>query len=530
MADPCHAPKMLSDAALTDERVLVLPVTRRDGEVTCSLLEQAGVKCIVCPDLENMAAEIPLGVGALMLTEAVLARPQMQTLLAVLRSQPAWSDVPVVALIRDHQAPVAGLRVLELLGNVTVLDRPVSTRSMISAIQSALRDRRKQYRIRDQLMEQARAEQALVKADQRKDEFLATLAHELRNPLAPIRAGLHLLSKTQGDPLKAQRLHEIMDRQMGQMVKLIDELLEVSRISTGKLVLLKERVDMREVVSMALEGSQPFIDAAQHRLEVRLLDEPAWVYGDPSRLAQVVSNLVNNASKYTPNGGRIDVVLAKEGDEVVVSVEDSGVGIPANMLAHVFDMFAQVNRTLDRAQGGLGIGLALVRRLMELHGGSVQAESPGQDRGSRFTIRMPMLSADARDEAATPPEAPELSIRKNVRVLIVDDNADAAETLAMLLEAHGHQTRREFSAPAGLRAADEFHPEAVFCDIEMAGMNGYEVATRLRRDPQHAAAVLVAVTGRGTEEDRRRSLGAGFDLHLTKPVSYEAVEQALVRL
>jgi len=521
---------MLSDAALIDERVLVLPVTRRDGEVTCALLERAGVECIVCSDLEGMAAEVPLGVGALMLTEAALAQPQMQTLLAVLRSQPAWSDVPVVMLIRDHQSPVAGLRVLELLGNLTVLDRPVSTRSMISAIQSALRDRRKQYRIRDQLMEQARAEQALVKADQRKDEFLATLAHELRNPLAPIRAGLHLLSKMPGDTEKVHRLHEIMDRQMGQMVKLIDELLEVSRISTGKLVLLKERVDMRDVVGMALEGSQPFIEAAQHRLDVRLLDEPVWVYGDPSRLAQVVSNLLNNACKYTPNGGRIDVVLAKQGGEAVVSVEDSGVGIPADMLAQVFDMFAQINRTLDRAQGGLGIGLSLVRRLMELHGGFVQAESPGQDRGSRFTIRLPMLAVDSRDEVAAPFKVPELSIKKNVRVLIVDDNADAAETLAMLLEAHGHQTRREFSASAGLRAADEFHPEAVFCDIEMAGMNGYEVATRLRRDPRHAAAVLVAVTGRGTEEDRRRSLRAGFDLHLTKPVSYEAVEQALVRL
>ncbi len=521
---------MLPDAKPHDERVLVLPVTRRDGEVTCELLERAGVACVVCKDLAGMAAEVDHGVGALMLTEAALVQPEIAMLLAALREQPAWSDVPVVMLMRDHQSPTSGVRRLELLGNVTVLDRPVSTRSMISALQSALRDRRKQYRIRDQLLQQARSEEALMQADRRKDEFLATLAHELRNPLAPIRTGLQILAKMPGANERAQRLHEIMERQMGQMVKLIDELLEVSRISTGKVVLRKERVDMRSVVTLALEGSQPLVDAAQHSLHVALLDEPVWVLGDPSRLAQVVSNLVNNSAKYTPNGGRIRVELVREGGQAVVSVEDSGVGIPANLLKHVFDMFAQVNRTLDRAQGGLGIGLSLVRRLMELHGGTVEAASEGLDCGSRFTVRIPLLPADSVLDAAAPPEAPGLSIDKPIRVLIVDDNTDAAETLAMLLEAHGHSTRKAHSAPAGLRAADEFRPDAIFCDIEMAGMTGYEVAARLRLDPAHASALLVAVTGRGAEEDQRRSLRAGFDLHLTKPVSDEAVQHALMRL
>ncbi|HEX3138615.1 MAG TPA: hybrid sensor histidine kinase/response regulator, partial [Rhizobacter sp.] len=487
------------DVSVTSgERVLVLPVTRRDGEVTCLLLKKAGVECIVCKSLQAMAAEISQGVGALMLTESALASSEMPLLLAMLRGQPAWSDVPVVMLMRDHERPVAGLHTLETLGNVTVLDRPVSTRSMISAIQSALRDRRKQYRIRDQIMQQARAEQALKKADQRKDEFLATLAHELRNPLAPIRTGLHILSRLQGENEKSLRVHEIMERQMGQMVKLIDELLEVSRISTGKVVLQRSRVDMRAVIGLALEGSQPLVDAARHTLELRTLDEPVWVIGDPSRLAQVVSNLVNNAAKYTPNGGRIRVVLSRQGGEAVVSVEDNGVGIPENMLQHVFDMFAQINRTLDRAQGGLGIGLALVHRLMELHGGSVAAESGGADRGSRFTIRLPAVAGDSADEAADDSAAGGAWAKKHIRILIVDDNTDAAETLAMLLETHGHQTRSAYSAQTGLRLADEFRPEVVFCDIEMAGMNGYEVATRLRSDPVHAPAVLVAVTGRGT--------------------------------
>jgi len=521
---------MQSEATPSDERVLVLPVTRRDGEVTRDLLQRAGLGCLVCRDLTQLADESSRGVGALMLTEAALVRPEMQALLVALRGQPPWSDVPVVMLIRANEVPQAAMRVLETLNNVTVLDRPVSARSMISAIQSALRDRRKQYRIRDQLMQQARAEQALVLADQRKDEFLATLAHELRNPLAPIRTGLHILSKMSGGNERAQRLHEIMERQMGQMVKLIDELLEVSRISTGKVVLQKERADMRAVVTMALEGSQPLVDAAHHSLHLEMLDEPVWVFGDPSRLAQVVSNLVNNAAKYTPNGGRIRVALSRQGGDALVSVEDSGMGIPDNMLNHVFDMFAQVNRTLDRSQGGLGIGLSLVRRLMELHGGSVEVHSEGLDCGSRFTIRLPSHADDAMVESPRPPPASIASINRQIRVLIVDDNTDAADTLAMLLESHGHQTRRAYSAPAGILAADEFQPEAVFCDIEMAGMNGYEVAQRLRSNPRHAAAVLVAVTGRGTAEDRQRSLGAGFDMHLTKPISYEAVQQALTRL
>lgn len=437
---------MPSDATPSDTRVVVLPVTRRDGEVTCDLLARAGLECAVCKDLTLLADEVRSGIGALMLTEAALVRPEMPALLGALRNQPAWSDVPVVMLIRANEIPAAALRVLETMSNVTVLDRPVSTRSMISAIQSALRDRRKQYRIRDQLMQQTRAEQALMLADQRKDEFLATLAHELRNPLAPIRTGLHILAKMPGGNERAQRLHEI------------------------------------------------------------------------------------NAAKYTPNGGRIRVVLSRQGGDAMVSVEDSGVGIPDNMLDQVFDMFAQVNRTLDRSQGGLGIGLSLVRRLMELHGGTVEVHSEGLDCGSKFTVRLPALAEGQGVEPVRVPTASVASINRQIRVLIVDDNTDAAETLAMLLESHGHQTRRASSAPAGLRVADEFHPEAVFCDIEMAGMNGYEVATRLRRDPRHAGTVLVAVTGRGTDEDKRRSLGAGFDLHLTKPISYDAVKQALVRL
>lgn len=505
------------------ERVLVLPVTRRDGEVTQQLLARAGVECRVCASLQALADELERGAGALLFTEAAFARPGVDVLTRALAAQAPWSQVPLVVLVRDHNGSAAVLRLLDSLDNVTLLDRPASTRSVISAVQSALRDRRKQYRIRDQLEEQALA-------DRRKDEFLATLAHELRNPLAPIRTGLQILSKLPQPDEKAARLHEIMERQMVQMVKLIDELLEISRISTGKVVLHKERADMRHVIGMALEGSQPLIDAARHTLDVELGEQPVWVYGDPARLAQVVSNLVNNAAKYTPNGGHITVRMVHWDGLVEVSVEDDGVGIPADMIDTVFDMFAQVNRTLDRSQGGLGIGLALVRRLMELHGGSVRAESAGTNRGSCFTLRLPALDHAVVDGGVATAEG-QLDVReKRLRVLVIDDNQDAAETLAMLLESHGHKTLKAYSATAGLAAAARFRPQAVFCDIEMPGMSGYELAARLRGEPRHAPALLVAVTGRGAREDQQRSLQAGFDVHLTKPIGYEAVRQALARL
>ncbi len=524
-----RSPPMTTERSSAGERVLVVPVTRRDGEVTQRLLRSQRIECLVCEDLGHAVRELAAGVGTLMLTEVALSGPGVHSLVSALQEQPAWSQVPLVVLIRDHDASLASNRALQSLDNVTVLDRPVSARSMISAVQSALRDRRKQYRIRDQIEELCCAEAALMLADRRKDEFLATLAHELRNPLAPIRTGLQILSKKGAPDEQTRRLHEIMDRQMVQMVKLIDELLEISRISTGKVVLHKERADMRSIIETALEGCQPLIESAGHQLTVELHREPVWVHGDPARLSQVVSNLINNAVKYTPDGGRIAVRMTHADGIVEVAVEDSGVGIPPDMIDRVFEMFAQVNRTLDRAQGGLGIGLALVRRLMELHGGSVQAESAGADQGARFTLRLPTL-APPTSEAVRATERRRKKTDKQLRVLVIDDNTDAAETLAMLLEAHGHETHRAYSARAGLEAVRAFKPQAVFCDIEMAGMNGYEVAATLRRSAEHPPALLIAVTGRGGRVDRQRSLDAGFDMHLTKPVGDDAVQRALARL
>jgi CheY-like chemotaxis protein/nitrogen-specific signal transduction histidine kinase len=399
---------------------------------------------------------------------------------------------------------------------------------MVSAVLAALRARRRQYQLRDQVAELRNVERALRDADRRKDEFLATLAHELRNPLAPIRTGLNVLSMLPGENAESGRVIAMMQRQLRLLVKLIDDLLDVSRIATGKVVLQRERVDMRGIIESAVEGSEPAITAGGHALQLTLPESPVCVMGDALRLAQVVSNLINNAAKYTPGGGRISVELTEEAGEAVVRVSDDGMGLPPDMLEHVFDMFAQVDRTLERAQGGLGIGLSLARRLMQLHGGSVSASSAGSDQGSTFTLRLP-ASVDAAPASEVQP-AVARSTPRNVRVLVVDDNTDAADSLATMLQLDGYDTRVEYSGEDALQAAAEFDPRVVVCDIGMPRMDGHEIAKRLRSDPRRAGTVLVAVTGWGSEEDKQRTQGAGFDFHLVKPVGLRSVQEILGRL
>ena len=317
----------------------------------------------------------------------------------------------------------------------------------------------------------------------------------------------------------ATRAQEMMERQLTHMVRLIDDLLDVSRISRGKVQLQRERVELRTVVEAAVETSRPAIDVRRHALTVAMPDEPVWLFADLTRLAQVFGNLLNNAAKYTPEGGCIEMSAHREGGEVVVAVSDTGLGIPRAMLSAVFEMFAQVNRTLDRAQGGLGIGLALVKRLVEMHGGTVTADSPGPGQGSTFTVRLPVAPDLASPAAASVETVPAAHARgSGRRILVVDDNVDAAESLTLMLDLAGHTTRAAHTGAEALDVARSFHPDVLLCDVGMPGMNGYEVARRFRGDPELSRAALVAITGWGGEEDKRQATAAGFDVHLTKPV------------
>ncbi|GHA73940.1 GAF domain-containing protein [Cognatilysobacter bugurensis] len=364
-------------------------------------------------------------------------------------------------------------------------------------------------------LENARLYDRLREQDRRKDEFLATLAHELRNPLAPIRTGLQVLRMTR-DTEQAASTRAMMERQLAHLVRLVDDLLDVSRITVGKVTLDRQRIDLREAIDSAVEATRPLVDSQAQTLTVRMPEAPITLDADLTRLSQVVANLLHNSAKYTPAGGNIELDVAAAADAVAITVRDDGAGIPADMLRRVFDAFTQVDRTLDRAQGGLGIGLTLVRRLVELHGGRVEARSAGLGRGSAFTITLPRPLADGVSVPAVP-TTPLQPASSCLRLLVVDDNVDAAMSLGMLLELGGHEVRIAHSGPDAIDAAASGDCDVVFLDIGLPGFDGYEVARRLRAKAG-PAPVLVAVTGWGNEEDRRLAQDAGFDHHLVKPV------------
>ena len=372
-------------------------------------------------------------------------------------------------------------------------------------------------------------EKALFEADQRKDEFISVLAHELRNPLAPIRTGLQVLRQVRDGTVIHETL-DVLERQLVHMTHLIDDLMDISRVTNGKLLLRLEGITAQKIVGIAVESTRSIIESRGQKLVIKLSEQSLWMQADSVRIAQVISNLLNNASKYSLQGGIITLSASRNGVELVISVSDQGIGIPGNMLEQVFDMFAQVNRSLDRSEGGLGIGLALVRRLVHMHGGTVVAESPGLSLGSTFTVRLPLATeVDLSNKQASSEKEQPVRQSKIGRVLIVDDNKDAANLLASLLQLSGHETCTGYGGLEALRLADEFSPQVIFLDIGMPDLNGYEVARRLRAAPSSKNAMLIALTGWGSEADRSKSQDAGFDVHLTKPVDPATIEDLMAK-
>jgi PAS domain S-box-containing protein len=383
--------------------------------------------------------------------------------------------------------------------------------------------------LREAQDELARRAAQLQEADQRKDEFLAVLAHELRNPLSPIRASLEIMHMRELEDPHMRRSRDIIGRQVAHLTRLVDDLLEVSRIRSGRIQLRSEVVDLGSAVARAIETHRPVLDARGHRVFVRLPERPVRVLADPIRLAQIVGNLLDNAAKYTGDGGEVSVNVAQEGAEAVIRVRDTGIGVPPEMLAKIFDLFTQVQRSLDRSHGGLGIGLALVKRLVDLHGGRALANSDGPGRGSEFLVYLPIADGAPVQIAAETTTATTTTTAPGPgrRLLLVDDNLDAAESLSALLGLLGHDVRIASDGSAALTAAAEFRPDVVLCDIGLPRMDGYQVVAALRAQPRFATTRFVALTGYGRDEDRRRSLAAGFDAHLVKPVELAKLTAAL---
>ncbi|WP_229429733.1 MULTISPECIES: ATP-binding protein [unclassified Massilia] len=393
----------------------------------------------------------------------------------------------------------------------------------VSALRGTLQD----------ITERVKAEQALRQADTRKNEFLAMLAHELRNPLAPIASGAQLLGQGRLEAARIKQISEIIARQARHMAGLVDDLLDVSRVTRGLVTIAKQRLDINEVVADAAEQVQEAVRRKGHRLEVRLLPEPAWVLGDRKRLVQVAGNLLHNAVKFTADGGRIEAALSADPESVRLRVSDNGIGMSPPELERAFDMFVQGERTPDRALGGLGIGLALVRSLVQLHGGTVAVESAGAGLGSSFTVTLPRCAERGAQGPDAGADAGAAAEARRLRVMVVDDNQDAAEVLSMYVAANGHEVLAENASPRALELAPGFGPEVCLLDIGLPDIDGHELARSLRADPRTRGAILVAVTGYGQDQDRRASAAAGFDHHLVKPVDManlgRILEQAAAR-
>lgn len=409
--------------------------------------------------------------------------------------------------------------------SATLLERSIRYSQVHWKYQSELEER-----VAERTADLVRAEERLRDADRRKDEFLAMLAHELRNPLAPIRTGLEVLNLAADDPQTAE-IRSMMERQVQHMTRLIDDLLDVSRITRGKLALHKSRVDLAEVIQNAVEATRPFISEEGHRLDVTLSAERIELEADPVRMAQVFSNLLHNAAKYTPRGGAIRLEVGTQGDTVEVSVTDTGIGIPAEMQERIFDMFSQVGRLSETGYTGLGIGLTLVKALVRMHGGAVSVQSAGAGKGSRFSVRLPIAaqagsSAPAQEAGGVAEPAREVQHR----VLVVDDNEDSARTMGMMLELMGNRVQLAYDGRQAVELGRQFRPEVILMDLGMPRLDGYEAARAIRDEDWGKSVILVAMTGWGQDTDRQRAQDAGFDQHLIKPLDPENVRELLSEL
>jgi signal transduction histidine kinase/ActR/RegA family two-component response regulator len=512
-----------------EQRVLVLAPTGRDAVLACQLLSTMTVSSQSCGDAAELFREIEAGAGAVILADEALHPSTTTGLLEVLASQPPWSDLPLIVFTRGESSE----HVLELLapmGNATLLERPVRLSTLVSAVKAVLRARRRQYEVRDLLERQA-------EADRRKDEFLAMLGHELRNPMAAIRNALWVLDQVGSQDERAVRQRETIHRQTRHLVRMVDDLLDVSRVTLGKIILKRHAVDLREVAERCLSDLGMAALAAGKGLTLTFQTESVTVLGDPLRLEQVLCNLLQNAIKYTPHGGQLSLAVRTEGGEGAVRVKDTGIGLSPEMLQTIFEPFAQVESSRQSSEGGLGLGLPLVRSLVALHGGRVEAMSEGPSRGSEFIVRFPLLQVEEKPRVAARKPVPAVRAPQEpatglhlLHVLVVEDNHDGRESLRDLLEIWGHEVTLAEDGPEGVDKALSVHPDVALIDIGLPGLDGNEVARRIRSTLGSDEISLIAMTGYGQPEDRRRALQAGFDRYLVKPVDPAILSQLLAEM
>jgi signal transduction histidine kinase len=500
-------------------QILLLAPTRRDAIAAVSIFEKAGIVLSICRDIAEVCSGIEAGADVAIVPDEAILNDREGRLARLLKDQPTWSDFPLIVLTPPNQS-LSAARGLEVVGPMTLVRRPIEIRALASTIRVALRDRQRQYARKADLAERERQARALRENDRHKDEFLAMLAHELRNPLAAVNNAVTVL-KMSSDEESRNWASDVVERQVRQLVRLIDDLLDVSRITSGKIRLRKEYVEAGPILEQAIESARPLIDERRHALDVSIEEGGLLLHVDATRVGQIVSNLLMNAAKYTDGGGRIRLAARRDGQQVAISVKDNGIGIPPEKLPEMFQLFTQGDRSLARSEGGLGIGLTVVRKLAEMHGGNVVARSDGPSQGSEFTVYLPLArqAAGAETEARRSP----LPAGKGARILVVDDNVDTALGMVRLLGLLGNEAVAVHDGLAAIEKARAFRPAFVLLDIGLPGLDGYEVAATLRGDDLHRDAVIIAVSGYGQDDDRRRSQAAGFDHHLVKPVDFDSL-------
>jgi signal transduction histidine kinase/ActR/RegA family two-component response regulator len=501
------------------EAIVVSP-NRSDAELTCNLLEEAGINAIQASDVLSLLPRLPANLGCAVIVEEALSRNAVDALSEVLSCQPPWCDFPFIIISGQENMPVSILdRLFPYSGNITLLQRPLSPATILSAVRVALLARRRQYEVRDLLSQRERAMRS-------REEFLAMLAHELRNPLAPIRNAAHVLKTLPiNDPvfLKARGL---IEKQVLHMSRLVNDLLDVTRLELGKVQLQREPMLLNAAISSALESCAEMIAARAHTLHMNLTSATLQIDGDPIRIEQIISNLVANAAKYTPRGGVIEVRSECEGHHAMLSVIDNGMGISPGLENTIFELFSQDEKTLARSEGGLGIGLTVVKRLVDLHGGSIEATSLGVNKGARFVVRLPLTTTPSGLHPAVEAHAVNSARR---RVLVVEDNADIRDSLQLLCEMWGHEVHFAETGAEGVALARQVKPDVALIDIGLPGMNGYEVASALRscKDEAMRFVKLVAMTGYGQPGDIENAKSAGFDAHLLKPVEPDLLQEII---
>ena len=509
---------------MSEERsnlILITAPIGRDAELIAAQLRTAGLQSEFFKDVSSMCSRIAQGVGAIIATEEALGPEEIRELTRTLGEQPPWSDIPVIILTGTLvMSKPRSLDGFTRRTNVTLVDRPVRIKSLISAADSALRARQRQYELRD-LMGQ------LEQRIHERDRFLAVLGHELRNPLGAIL----LAAQMTDDDGKVDAEHaQLIERQSRHLTRLVNDLLDLSRVAAGKIVLKEQVVDLRELMHQAMGVVQPAADKQGVRVTLTQPHEPLLIYADGVRIDQVLTNVINNAVKYTPEGGNIDVILERGDGDAVIRVTDDGVGIAPERINAIFELFAQAENAIGRAQGGMGIGLALVRNLVQLHNGSVRARSDGVGKGSEFEVRIPLASHSQIEEHEKSPKY-EVDRRETPaarHIVIVEDNNDVRDLLRLKLKRLGHTVSDARDGNEGLRVVLDEKPDLALVDLGLPGIDGYELAKEARTH-LGANVVLVAVSGFGQPEDKRRALEAGFDEHITKPADIKDLENLLRR-